>query len=159
MDSGPLLQRIAKALAKCRLEVVLIGNAAAALHGAPVTTVDFDFMFRKSPANLKKLAQFGKSLEATVFRPYYRSSGLYRVMNDDNGLQVDFMCVVDGVRTLSKLKSRAKKVPMGGSELLVASLADIIASKKAADRPRDRAVLEVLERTLRETQKSQGRKS
>jgi hypothetical protein len=29
--------------------------AAAALQGAPVTTVDFDFFFRKTPANLKKL--------------------------------------------------------------------------------------------------------
>jgi hypothetical protein len=42
--------------------------------------------------------------------------------------------------------------------VLVAGLADIIASKRAADRPRDRAVLEVLEKTLREAEKKQAHK-
>jgi hypothetical protein len=39
---------------------------------------------------------------------------------------------------------------IAGLELLVADLKDIIASKRAAGRPRDKAVLEILERTLRE---------
>ena len=33
MDAGPILRRIAAALFECRLESVLIGNAAAALQG------------------------------------------------------------------------------------------------------------------------------
>ena len=37
-----------------------------------------------------------------------------------------------------------------GRTILVASLADIIKSKKEANRPNDRAVLHVLERTLSE---------
>jgi hypothetical protein len=53
MNAEPLLNRVAKVLAEHRLETVMIGNAAAALHGAPVTTLDIDFMFRKTPANLK----------------------------------------------------------------------------------------------------------
>jgi len=32
------------ALADVRLEAILIVNAAAAIHGAPVTTVDFDVL-------------------------------------------------------------------------------------------------------------------
>jgi len=44
----------------------------------------------------------------------------------------------------------------GDSELDVADLADIIKSKKAAGRPRDKAVLELLEKTLEETTRSKG---
>ena len=64
MNARPVLQRIADTLAKCRLEAILIGNAAAALHGAPVTTLDFDFMFRETPGNLRKLKAFARELRA-----------------------------------------------------------------------------------------------
>ena len=50
MNATPLLGRILGALKEHDLEAVLIGNAAAAIHGAPVTTLDFDFMFRDTPA-------------------------------------------------------------------------------------------------------------
>ena len=43
------LLRVLRAMRRHDLEAVLIGNAAAALHGAPVTTIDFDFMFRDTP--------------------------------------------------------------------------------------------------------------
>jgi hypothetical protein len=69
MDAAPLLNAIAAALAEARLEAILIGNAAAALHGAPVTTVDFDFMFRATPRNLRKLKQLATRLEAMILRP------------------------------------------------------------------------------------------
>ncbi len=55
MDAGPLLAEIARQMQKANLEAVLIGNAAAALQGAPVTTIDFDFLFRSTPRNLSKL--------------------------------------------------------------------------------------------------------
>ena len=45
VNAAPLLNSVVAALAEVRLEAVLIGNAAAAIQGAPVTTVDFDFMF------------------------------------------------------------------------------------------------------------------
>jgi hypothetical protein len=44
VNAAPLLAEVARHLQQLRLDVVLIGNAAAALHGAPATTVDFDFM-------------------------------------------------------------------------------------------------------------------
>ena len=55
MDASPVLVRVVAALAKHKLDTVLIGNAAAAILGAPVTTLDFDFMFRDTPTNLRKL--------------------------------------------------------------------------------------------------------
>ena len=139
--------------------MVLIGNAAAALRGAPVTTLDFDFMFRKTPGNLAKLKQAATRLEAVILRPYYPISDLYRVVNDDRGLQADFMPQIHGVRSFASLRSRATAHKVGGQTVWVAALRDIIASKRAADRPRDRAVLAALEKTLHEEEALQEKET
>jgi hypothetical protein len=55
MNAAPVLAKIAKTFKEVLLEAILVGNAAAALQGAPVTTLDFDFMFRKTPRNLNKI--------------------------------------------------------------------------------------------------------
>ena len=147
MNAENHLTAVAKALNQRRLEAVLIGNAAAALQGAPVTTVDFDFFFRATPANLRKLKLVARDLNGHLFRPYYPVSGLYRLMNDDSGLQVDFMAVVHGVRSFAGVRSRAARLSFGGWFLRVAALEDIIKSKRAAGRAKDRAVLEILDET------------
>lgn len=152
MDAGPLLKKIAAAMAECRLEAVLIGNAAAALQGAPVTTLDFDFLLRVSSSSLRKLKSLADRLGGTILRPYYPASSLYRLVNDDIGLQVDFMTTIHGVRSFASLRARANRLDLDGAVLLVASLDDIIRSKRAAGRPRDEAVLPVLEATRAETQ-------
>jgi hypothetical protein len=150
MNAESLLHRIAKVLAEHRLEAVMIGNSAAALHGAPVTTLDIDFMFRKTPANLTKLKKVARSLDASILKPYYPVSDLYRVVNDDNGMQLDFMAKLHGIRSFEGLKTRATRVDFGDNSLLVACLADIIKSKRAVGRNKDLAVLDILEQTQRE---------
>jgi hypothetical protein len=140
MDAGPLLARIAQLLERHGLEAVMIGNAAAALQGAPVTTLDFDFLIRRTPANVRKLSAIAADL---------------RISRDDDGLQLDFMGEIHGVRSFEGLRKRAIQVPIGDRRILVAALADIIKSKKAAGRPRDIAVLPVLERVLEEATRGQ----
>jgi len=151
VNATPLLSSLLAALAEARLEAVLIGNAAAALHGAPVTTIDFDFVFRDTPTNLRKLKAVAQALRSVVLRPYYPMSKLYRMVNDDTGLQADFMPVIHGVRSFEGLKRRATTAVVGGQSVLVAALEDILKSKKAAGRERDRAVIPILEQTLRAT--------
>jgi predicted nucleotidyltransferase len=148
MDARPILVAVARALREQGLEAILIGNAAAALHGAPVTTVDFDFMLRKAPANIRKLEGIADALQAVLFAPHYPVSSLYRVIRDDDQLQLDFMTQIHGVRSFNSLRSRATEVEIEGEKVTLADLTDIIASKRAADRPRDRAVLHVLEKVL-----------
>lgn len=154
MDARPTLFTLARLLDEEGLEAVMIGNAAAALHGAPVTTLDFDFLFPKTPANLRKLKALARRLDAMLLRPYYPVSDLFRIERDEDSLHIDFMSRIDGVRSLAALRSRALRLDFGGHVLLVADLADIIKSKKAAGRPRDRAVLEILEEALDEKKKS-----
>lgn len=93
-------------------------------------------------------------MEGLILRPYYPASALYRVMNDDIGLQADFMPTIHGVRSFNSLRSRAERIELAGRPLWVAHLSDIIASKRAAGRLRDKAVLEILEKTLSEKQRS-----
>jgi hypothetical protein len=151
MDALPILTRIAELLERHGLEAILIGNAAAALQGAPVTTIDIDFLFRRSPSNIRKLKAIADELEAVVLRPYYPVSPLWRVVRDSDALQLDFMDTIDGVRSFEGLRKRSAHKRIGDATLLVAALADIIKSKKAAGRPQDLAVLPTLERLLEET--------
>lgn len=129
MNAESLLTTVARLLAKHRLEAVLIGNAKA-LQGSPVTTVDLDFMFRKTASNLRKLKRLADDFDAVVMRPFYPASDLYRLVRDRDALQLDFMAKVDGIRSFESLRARALPVRFGRAELLVASLADIIVARK-----------------------------
>jgi len=107
------------------------------MQGAPVTTLDFDFMFRDTPTNLRKLRAVARSLDAVILRPYYPVSKLYRLVDDATGLQADFMPVIHGVRSFEGLRSRSTERQLDGLTVIIASLEDIIASKRAAGRDRD----------------------
>ena len=76
MNASPLLVKIARTLHMVRLETVMVGNAAAALHGAPVTTLDIDFMFRKTPTNMRKLKALKKESERNLVEQIRRQLAL-----------------------------------------------------------------------------------
>jgi len=154
VNAEPILSEIARLLEDLHFDAVLIGNAAAAIQGAPVTTLDFDFMFRDTPVNRRKLKSLATAMRATILRPYYPASDLFRIVRDD-GLQIDFLATIHGVRSFAGLRDRSTNVLLGSVALRVASLPDIIKSKKAARRPRDLAVLDVLERTYEESRRSE----
>lgn len=130
MNAEPLLSQVAALLKKRRLPAVLIGNAAAALQGSPVTTMDLNFMFRKMPATIAKLKRMADDLDAVVMRPFYPASGLYHIVRDRDGMQLDFMSKVDGIRSFESLRARASRVEFKGGELLVADLRDVSAVRK-----------------------------
>lgn len=134
----------------------MIGNAAAALQGAPVTTVDFDFYFRRTPANVRKLRAMTKSLGGVLMVPFYPVSSLMRLEVDTPALQIDFMSSASGVRSLESLRSRAVEFEVAPYTLRLACLADIIRSKTAAGRAKDAAVLPVLNATLAELTHAQA---
>jgi hypothetical protein len=89
-------------------------------------------------------------------RPYYPVSDLYRLVNDD-GLQLDFMATIHGIRSFEGLRDRADTMAVEDTTICVASLSDIIKSKRAARRPRDVAVLDLLEKALEERTRQEGK--
>lgn len=147
-NAGPILERILRAMREAHLEAILIGNSAAALWGAPVTTYDFDFYFRDTPQNLKKLPEIATSLQASLTQPHYPVSHIYRMSNPAEDIQVDMMTTLTGVRGYESIRSRATRSKIARETVWIASLKDIIKMKRSANRPKDRSVLVALEETL-----------
>jgi hypothetical protein len=61
------------------------------------------------------------------------------------------MATIHGVRSFEGVRDRASTIEIDGVPMRVASLADVLRSKKAAGRPRDLAVIDVLEKALEES--------
>jgi hypothetical protein len=112
--------------------------------------VDIDFYFCKTPRNMAKLKALARALNAIILQPWYPVSSLYRLQRETDGLQIDFMGRIDGIRSWEGVRKRATAFPMGRGSIWVAALSDVIRSKRAARRPKDVAVIELLEKTLAE---------
>jgi hypothetical protein len=67
------------------------------------------------------------------------------------------MATIHGVRSFAGVQSRATIIEIDGVSIRVASLADVIRSKKAARRPRDLAILDILEKALEETSRQKDK--
>ena len=61
-DVGQLLRRLSGA----GVEFIVVGGAAAVLHGAPITTEDLDIVHRRSPENVARLKTLLDGLDAYV---------------------------------------------------------------------------------------------
>ncbi len=146
MDAKNILLETAEAFAHAKLEAVMIGNAAAAIQGAPVTTLDIDFCIRENDETVPKLSLVAELLDAKLIN--YGS--FFQILAPEKELYLDFICNVLGVKSFDALMKRSSKVSFDGCyNLNVALLEDIIKSKKLAGQEKDLAVLPILERTLK----------
>jgi len=154
--SEKTLVTVAWALRAAKLEAIVIGNSASMLNGAPVTTQDIDLLIRDTRPNRRKLARFAEEIGGSAPMPV---SELSKVEWIEGRLAVPVQIHYDrisGGLTFSLLRSRAQLVMVGDEKLVVAGLADVIRSKQAAGRPKDRAVLPILRDTLTVKKKLEG---
>ncbi|HET7788445.1 MAG TPA: hypothetical protein VFL36_20900 [Myxococcales bacterium] len=122
-----------------------------------MTTQDIDLLIRDTKLNRRKLAQFAKAIGGASPAPV---SELSKVEWIEGSLAVPVEIHYDrisGGLTFAAIRSRAELVPVGEEKLRVAALADVIRSKAAANRPKDRAVLPVLRDTLATKRKLERR--
>jgi predicted nucleotidyltransferase len=146
--SEATLVELARALRVSRLDAIVIGNSASMLNGAPVTTQDIDLLIRDTRMNRRKLVRFADEIGGSAPTPV---SELSKVEWIEGRLPVPIEIHYDriaGGLTFSSLRSRAETVVVGAEKLRVAALEDVIRSKQAAGRPKDRAVLPMLRDTL-----------
>ncbi|MGB9721189.1 MAG: nucleotidyltransferase [bacterium] len=142
-----ILVRILEALKEVKLEAILVGNAACALQGVPVMTQDIDFFIRDTPLNRKKIARFAKYLNLFSLKPDDVLSETIRTLNKK--MIVDFVFRLGSRQTFERVRAKSSKIKIGKYYCIVASLEDVLQAKKEANRVKDRAVLKLIEDTIR----------
>ena len=155
--------RIIQVLHEHDVKFVLIGALAARLHGFPRLTADADITPLKSDENLENLARALKKLRAKVYteaipeglefdcsaRTLARAD-MWNLVTNAGRIDIAFMPA--GTTGFDDLAKGAEKFKAYGVVFLAASLADIIRSKEAAGRPKDRddvAMLKAIQKQAR----------
>jgi hypothetical protein len=149
------------ALAGHDVRFVLIGGMAAVLHGDVGVTVDVDVVPDRSPDNLARLARALRDLGARIrtesepkglpfdCSPQFFSNlspdSIVNMTTDSGDLDVTFC--PSGTQGFSDLCRDAVEIEAASRlRILVASLDDVIRSKEAAGRDKDRLALPRLRR-------------
>ncbi len=142
-----------------QVRFVLIGGLAAVVHGSPFATEDMDVTPERSRENLTRLSEALRELGAQVraagvdepsaFNHDADSLGDVGVWNlvTRHGI-LDISFVPPGTDGYPDLVRDATEEMLLGVRVQVASLADVIRSKQAANRPKDQRVLPTLREIL-----------
>ena len=154
--------RILEVFRKHDVRYVVIGGFAALLYGSPYVTTDIDIVPDRHTVNLDRLSDALRELNARVwtspepkgvaFDHDGRSLGqvdVWNLVTDAGRLDITFS--PSGTTGFEDLSRDAGPMVVLDVPVPVASLADVIRSKEAAGRDKDRLVLPVLRRILEET--------
>jgi predicted nucleotidyltransferase len=144
-----VLLEIMRAVSAAKLDAVVIGNAAAALHGVPVTTQDVDLFIRDTPRNAEKIDQLVRLLGkgATASRPFEPVSRMMRI--EGLPVDIDLVFALSSHAKFESVKARSQVITIEGVSLRISDLQDVIDAKRAAGRPKDLATLPLLEEFVR----------
>jgi hypothetical protein len=135
------------------VKFILIGGIAGRLLGSPTVTNDLDVCYRRSPDNVERLASALRAMRARL-----------RGVDDEVPFQLDaatlangdsFTFVTDagnldvlgtprGTSGFDDLVATAVEMDLGGLNVKVCDLEDLIRMKRAAGRPKDLIEIEVL---------------
>jgi predicted nucleotidyltransferase len=156
-------ERILAVLREHGVRFVLVGGYAAVIHGSPYVTFDVDVVPERTDENMERLSRALDAMHARVWTasepdgvPFghdVRSLGesnIWNLVTDLGRLDVTF--VPSGTQGYADLARDAVHLTILGVDVDVASLADVIRSKEAAGRDKDRLVLPILRRLLEETE-------
>ena len=148
------------------VEFIIVGGAAAVIHGAPITTNDLDIVHQRTPENVARLLDVLLGLDATMrydlanrrLRPTAEMLAGKGQINLSTSLgPIDPLCELDEGQGYEELLSHSQSVIDEGRPLRVLDLPTLIAVKTKVGRPKDRMVLPILIATLEERDKASRR--
>lgn len=146
---------IVEVLARHGVNFIVIGGFAAIAQGSPIPTQDIDVVPATDRDNFARLSVALKELDAKVraveldeplpFDHDGDSLAAARIWNLTTKFgDLDITQVPSGTQGYDDLKRDAIEIQLRGVHILIASLADIVRSKEAAGRDKDRLALPVL---------------
>ena len=124
---------------------------AAIEQGAPLMTVDYDFWVRLPERKYIRLLTIVQRQSGTI-----RARTLYELRD---GTQVNAIFQPDGLRSFAAEWKASRWGELENVSVKVLPLQRVIASKRAANREKDLAVLPILERTLRLAKRLEKRRA
>jgi predicted nucleotidyltransferase len=148
------LRLLLERLGDAKVDFILVGGLAVNAWGFLRATRDVDLVPDPSSENLARLdallVELGgrvevgdRLLESSAIRTFLRTGDRTLVLTDLG--RIDILQGLPQVPTFSALDERATEVDLEGLVVKVCSLDDLLAMKRASDRPRDRDDLEALE--------------
>jgi hypothetical protein len=155
-------ERILKVLNDNGVRYVLIGGLAAAFHGSTTPTTDVDVTPEMSRDNLERLSEALDDLDARIRvegipegLPFGHDAASLASITMLNLVtrygDLDIASQPAGLTRYEDWAAKAQDIVVLGVEVHVADLGDIVRSKAAAGRDKDRAQLPIL-RALHERQ-------
>ena len=132
-------QEIAAAFAKHRVRYLFIGKSGAIILGFPDTTQDADLFVEKSPENgraiVSALGDLGFALDPESRDQIQRGKDFVQLRNGP--FDLDLVFAPDGIETFRQAEKRSITI----EGMAVCHIDDIIRSKEAANRVKDRESL------------------
>ncbi len=150
--------RALETLSRHGVAFLVIGAVAAIAQGYPLTTQELDITPAPDAHNLERLAAALDELNARLRSPsgepvpfpieakLLAQAAVWTLTTDAGPLDIVFLPA--GTSGYEDLRRDALELDLQGVSVLVASLADVIRSKEAANRPKDQAQLPALRQTL-----------
>jgi hypothetical protein len=153
------LPRLLEVLDRHGVSYVLIGGLAAVYHGSPFPTEDADITPQADRANLTRLAAALEELDARIrtdaepgglpFKCDATSLAAVNMLHlTTSAGDLDLTFEPAGTSGYDDLRRDASPAELYGVTVQIASLADVIRSKQAANRAKDQRVLPTLREIL-----------
>jgi predicted nucleotidyltransferase len=150
--------RLLKRLSDADVDFVVVGGVAVVAQGYPRLTNDLDICYATDQANLDRLGELLVAIEAKLrgveedvpFVPDGRALRKAQILTlSTREGELDLLVAPPGAPAYATLRRRADRIEVAGARVLIASIEDLLAMKRAGGRPQDLIDVEALEVALR----------
>jgi predicted nucleotidyltransferase len=136
-------------LSDAGVRFVVIGGQAIIFHGRVRATLDLDVLVAPTRANAARIARVVEKFAAPFVAAYdFAKPDTGLRIGPDAGLHIDVTNSIDGVDDFEAVWRRARPGRFLGAEVRFLSAEDMLATKRAANRAKDKADIAFLKRLV-----------